>query len=116
LQLNNAVPDNRRISEGQRISIYSAPAKPVAAGYEERITSLLDAHGNEREAAVHRVSAASCYHKARDPSRATNLYRAALAGPLRAATRKDVEAMLAECLASLSASPPPKAAGASAEG
>src|SRR4051794_24172428 len=51
-----------------------------AASYEERIASLLDAFGQEREAAVHRISAASCYQKAGDPSRATNLYRAALAG------------------------------------
>jgi hypothetical protein len=69
-----------------------------AASYEERIASLLDAHGDDLEAAVHRISAASCYHKAGDPSRATNLYRAALAGPLRAVTRREVEDMLAECL------------------
>src|SRR6266446_9238553 len=78
----------------------------AAASYEERIASLLDAHGDEREAAVHRVSAASCYQKAGDPSRATNLYRAALAGPLRAVTRKDVETLLGECLAHLSGSLP----------
>src|SRR5262245_19925466 len=68
-----------------------------AASYEERIASLLDAHGDSLEAAVHRISAASCYHKAGDPSRAANLYRAAQAGPLRDVTRKEVEAMLAEC-------------------
>jgi hypothetical protein len=82
----------------------SGTAQPLwaaAAGYEERIASLLDARRNECEAAVHRISAASCYQRAGDPSRATNLYRAALAGPLRAATRKDVEGMLAECLAQL---------------
>ena len=32
-----------------------------AAAYEERIASLLDAHGDGLEAAVHRISAASCY-------------------------------------------------------
>ena len=72
-----------------------------AASYEERIASLLDAHGESLEAAVHRISAASCYQKAGDPSRATNLYRAALAGPLRENTRNEVEAMLTECLALL---------------
>jgi len=72
-----------------------------AASYEERIAALHDAHGDDLEAAVHRISAASCYQKAGDPSRATNLYRAALAGPLRAVTRKEVEKMLAECLALL---------------
>jgi hypothetical protein len=82
----------------------SETAQPLwasAASYEERIASLLDAHGDEQEAAVHRISAASCYQKAGDASRATNLYRAALAGPLRPVTRKDVEGMLSECLARL---------------
>jgi hypothetical protein len=69
----------------------------AAASFEEQIASLLDAHGDNLEAAVHRISAASCYQKAGDPSRATNLYRAALAGPLRENTRRDVEAMLDEC-------------------
>jgi hypothetical protein len=72
-----------------------------AASYEERIASLLDAHGEDLEAAVHRISAASCYLKAGDPSRATNLFRAALAGPLRQVTREEVEEMLKECLALL---------------
>lgn len=74
------------------------PLWSTAASCEERIASLLDAHGEKLEAAVHRISAASCYQKAGDPSRATNLYRAALAGPLREVTRKEVEEMLAECL------------------
>jgi hypothetical protein len=84
-------------------------AQPVwvtAASYEERIASLLDAHGEALEAAVHRISAASCYRHAGDPSRAINLFRAALAGPLREVTRKEVEAMLAECLALLIGEPP----------
>ncbi len=82
----------------------SETAQPLwasAASYEERIASLLDAHGDALEAAVHRISAASCYKQAGDPSRATNLFRAALAGPLREGTRREVEEMLAECLASL---------------
>jgi hypothetical protein len=72
-----------------------------AASYEERIAALLDARGDGLEAAVHRISAASCYQKSGDPSRATNLFRAALAGPLRESTRKEVEAMLDESLALL---------------
>jgi hypothetical protein len=79
----------------------SQPLWASAASYEERIASLLDAHEEGLEAAVHRISAASCYQKAGDPSRATNLYRAALAGPLRDVTCSEVEAMLAECLALL---------------
>ena len=72
-----------------------------AASYEERIASMLDAQGDNLEAALHRVSAASCYQKAGDPSRATNLFRAALAGPLRDETRKEVESLLNECLSLL---------------
>ena len=84
-------------------------ARPLwasAASFEERIASLLDAGGDDREAAVHRISAASCYEKAGDPSRAANLFRAALAGPLRPVTRKEVGDMLAACLAQLRESPP----------
>jgi len=91
------------LSKAQALVTIGLPgtAQPLwasAAAYEERIASLLDAHNERLEAAVHRISAASCYQKAGDPSRATNLYRAALAGPLRPVTRKEVEEMLAECL------------------
>jgi hypothetical protein len=89
----------------------SETAQPLwssAASYEERIAALLDAHGESLEAAVHRISAASCYRQAGDPSRATNLYRAALAGPLREVTRQEVEAMLAECLSLLKAGSSPQ--------
>jgi hypothetical protein len=74
-----------------------------AASLEEPIAPLLDASGDELEAAVHRISAAPCYEKAGDPSRAANLYQAALAGPLRPVTRKEVAEMLAACLARLKA-------------
>ena len=94
------------LSKAQALTTMGLPetAQPLwasAASYEERIASLLDAHEESLEAAVHRISAASCYQKAGDPSRATNLYRAALAGPLRDITRNEVEEMLAECLAIL---------------
>ena len=68
---------------------------------EEEIAPLLEAHGREREAAAHRVSAASCYEKVGDRARAANLYQAALAGPLLEHTREEVEALLARCLAHL---------------
>lgn len=73
-----------------------------AASYEERLAPLLETLEREGEAAVHRISAASCYQKAGDPSRAANLYRAALAGPLQDGTRRDVQRMLSECLSHLS--------------
>ena len=102
------------LSKAQTLTTMGLPetAQPVlasAASYEERIASLLDAHGEGLEAAVHRISAGSCYQKASDPSRATNLYRAALAGPLREVTRNEVEEMLTECLALLLAPPTRKA-------
>jgi hypothetical protein len=84
------------------------PLWASAASLQERIAPLLDADGEALEAAVHRMSAASCYEKAGDPSRAVNLYQAALAGPLREVTRKEVQGMLAACLARLKASSPPR--------
>lgn len=74
-----------------------------AASLQERIAPQLDADEEPLEAAVYRMSAASCYEKAGDRSRAVNLYQAALAGPLREGTRKEVEEMLAACLARLKA-------------
>ena len=73
-----------------------------AAKYEEHIAPILDVLGRELEGAMHRISAASCYEKAGEPSRAVNLYRAALSSPLRDDTREDVENMLNACLAALS--------------
>ena len=72
-----------------------------AAAYEEAIAPLLDGLGRELEAAIHRISAASCYQKAGDLIRAVNLYRAALAGPLRDDTRQEVDKMLTDCLSQL---------------
>jgi hypothetical protein len=74
------------------------PMWAAAAAYEERIAPQLDLLGRDLEAAASRISAASCYQKGGELSRAVNLYRAALAAPLRATTRRDVEAMLADCL------------------
>jgi hypothetical protein len=74
----------------------------TAASYEERIAPLLDALGRNLEAAASRISAASCYQKAGDLTRAVNLYQAALAAPLRPTTLRDVKAMLADCLDELS--------------
>jgi hypothetical protein len=86
------------------------PLWASAASLQERIAPLLDADGEALEAAVYRMSAASCHEKAGDPSRAVNLYQAALAGPLRAVTRTEVEGMLAACLARLKAAASPRKA------
>jgi hypothetical protein len=87
------------------------PLWTSAASLQERIAPLLDANGESREAAVYRMSAASCYEKAGDLIRAANLFQAALAGPLRSVTRKEVEAMLAACLTRLKAESVPRKAG-----
>ena len=75
------------------------------ATYEEHIAPMLDALGRELEGAIHRISAASCYEKAGDPSRAVNLYRAALSGPLRDDTREEVKSMLSAYLVVLNRQP-----------
>ena len=76
-----------------------------AATYEEHIAPMLDVIDRELEGALHRISAASCYEKAGDLSRAVNLYRAALSGPLREDTREEVENMLSACLVALNRQP-----------
>jgi hypothetical protein len=76
----------------------SRPLWASAASYEERLAPLLDAVGRDAEAAIHRVSAAACFEKSGDLSRATNLYRAALAGPLSDAAQADVKRKLSTCL------------------
>ncbi len=69
-----------------------------AAACEEQVACLLDADAQEREAAIHRVSAASCYEKLRQYTRAVTLLRAALSAPLVDAYRARVELQLAHCL------------------
>jgi hypothetical protein len=59
------------------------PIWTAAASYEERIAPPLDSLGRNLEAAASRISAASCYEKGCDLTRAANLYQVALAAPLR---------------------------------
>ena len=81
-------------------------ARPVwsrAASYEERIAPLFDALGRDAEAALHWVSAAACFEKSGEFSRAANLYCAALAGPLSDEARADVQRKRSACLKQLHA-------------
>lgn len=80
------------------------PLWQTAGSLEEQIAPRLDAIGRNREAALHRISAATCYRKAGELSQATNLFQAALAGPLNAPSRADVEQLLEECLGELTTS------------
>ncbi len=71
----------------------------AAASGEEQVAPRLETLARDQEAAVHRISAASCYQHAGELAKAINLYRAALAGPLPEHTRKETEQFLADCLA-----------------
>jgi hypothetical protein len=71
----------------------------AAAAGEEQVAPRLETLDRDQEAAVHRLSAASCYQHAGELAKAINLYRAALAGPLPEHTRKETEQFLAACRA-----------------
>lgn len=77
----------------------------AAAGFEEQIAVLLDSSDQELEAAIHRISAASCYKTAGNLNSAVNLFRAALSAPLQENTRNDVKQLLNECLQELASEP-----------
>jgi len=77
-----------------------APAELArAATAEEQVACLLEADGQEREAAVLRVSAASCYDKLGKYTHAVTLPRAALSAALSEDYRARVEQQLTRCLA-----------------
>jgi hypothetical protein len=71
----------------------------AAASGEEQVAPRLETIDRDQEAAVHRISAASCYQHAGELAKAINLYRAALAGPLPEQTRQETAQLLAACLA-----------------
>jgi hypothetical protein len=71
----------------------------AAASGEEQVAPRLETLDRDQEAAVHRISAASCYQNAGERAKAINLYRAALAGPLPQDTQQETEQLLAACLA-----------------
>jgi hypothetical protein len=70
-----------------------------AADCAEQVACLLEAAGQGREAAIQRVSAASCHEKLGQHARAVTLLHAALANELPADYRARVEQQLARCLA-----------------
>src|SRR6266487_6364045 len=71
----------------------------AAASGEEQVAPRLETLDRDQEAAVHRLSAASCFEHAGELAKAINLYQAALAGPLPEHTQKETEQLLAACLA-----------------
>jgi hypothetical protein len=70
-----------------------------AATCEEQVACLLEVDGQEREAAIHRVSAASCLEKLGQHARAVTLLHAALSVPLPEDYRARIEQQLASSLA-----------------
>jgi hypothetical protein len=77
----------------------------AAAAGEEQVAPRLETLDRDQEAAVHRISAASCYQHAGELAKAINRYRAALAGPLPEHTRKETDQFLAAWLSRLARSP-----------
>ncbi|MBM3240411.1 hypothetical protein FJZ31_29360 [Candidatus Poribacteria bacterium] len=70
-----------------------------AAKCEEQVACWLDAAKREKEAGVHRVSAASCYEQLGEYARAVTLLRAALSAPLPDDYQRGVEQQITRCLA-----------------
>ena len=86
-----ALEDQRKVDE-------SAAEYGRAAECAEQAACLLDADKQHLEAAIHRVSAASCFEKIGQYTRAVTLFHAALAATLRDDYRRTVEKLLADCL------------------
>jgi len=91
------------LSHAQALTDYGRPDEAAAewaraVGAEEQVACLLDADGQDLEAAIHRISAASCAEKLGQYTRAVTLLRAALAGPLHEGYRARVEQLLTRCL------------------
>jgi hypothetical protein len=83
---------SRLLSQAQALADMGleGTARPVwshAASYEERIAPLLDAIGRDAEAALHRISAAACFEKSGEPSRAEPPISTAPHWPVRSPTR-----------------------------
>ena len=70
-----------------------------AAACEEQVACLLEADGQEREAAIHRVSAGSCHEQLGQYTRAGTLLRAALPRPAARHYQTGVVQQLKRCLA-----------------
>jgi len=91
------------LSHAQALSDYgrkdeAAAEFAKAASFEEQVAWWLDATGQEREAVLHRVSAASCYEQLLQYARAVTLLRAALSTSLPDDYRDRVEQQLTRCL------------------
>lgn len=69
-----------------------------AASCEEQVACLLEAKGEDREAAIHRVSAATCLEKLGQYARTVTLLHAALSASLPEDYRSRIEQQLMNAL------------------
>jgi hypothetical protein len=91
------------LSHAQALADYgreeeAAAERARAGAWEEQAACLLEADGQAREAAIHRVSAASCYEKLGQYGRAVTLLSAALAADLPEGYRARVEGQRVRCV------------------
>jgi hypothetical protein len=103
------------LSHAQALVDYGRPEEAAAewgraAACEEQVACLLDMDRQEREAGIHRVSAASCCEKLWQYVRAVTLLRAALSAPLtdeyRARIQQRIAGMLVQAQKELSRTGP----------
>jgi hypothetical protein len=92
------------ISHADALEVYKRKEEAAAewgraAACEEQVASLLEADGQENEAAIHRVSAASCLEKIGQYVRAVTLLRAALSTELPSEYLARVKRQHVRCLA-----------------
>lgn len=92
------------LSHAQALTDYGRKAEAAAelgraASCEEQVACLLEADRQHEEAAIHRVSAASCHEKLGQFARGVTLLRAALSAKLTEDYRLRVEKLLIRCLA-----------------
>jgi hypothetical protein len=91
------------LSHAQALSDYGRQEEASAewaraAVSEEQVACLLEVDGQEREAAIHRISAATCFEKLGQYARAVTLLHAALSVPLPEDYRSRIEQQLASAL------------------
>ncbi len=91
------------LSHAQALSDYGRSEEAAgelarAASCEEQVACLLEATDQEREAAIHRISAATCCEKLGQFARAVTFLRAALSADLLEEHRTRVREQLQRCL------------------
>lgn len=91
------------LSHAQALADYGRSGEALtelarAATCEEDVACLLEANAQEREAAIHRVSAASCHEKIGAYPRAVTLLSAALAADLPGEFRTAAQKQHLRCL------------------